>query len=104
MCDATENLDYEKLEDILSEILRANPKKMYPSANYHLEKIYTYLHEENSPINIAYGLELAELFANEFARQWVTIIPDQMSYKEIQLLVSAACYLEKENQEKELSL
>ena len=104
LCDAADSLDYEKLEDILSGILSANPKKMYPSANYHLEKIYTYLHEENSPINIAYGLGLAELFANEFARQWVTIIPDEMSYTEIQLLVSAACYLEKENQEKELSL
>ncbi|SDJ19658.1 hypothetical protein [Proteiniclasticum ruminis] len=104
LCDATDNLDYEKLEDILSGILRANPKKTYSFANYHLEKIYTYLHEENSPINIAYGLHMAELFANEFARQWVRIIPDEMSYKEIQLLVSAACYLEKENQEKELSL
>lgn len=104
LCDATDSLDHEKLEDILTGILRANPKKMYPSANYHLEKIYTYLHEENSPVNIAYGLELAELFANEFARKWVTIIPDEMSYSEIQLLVSAACYLEKESQEKELSL
>lgn len=104
LCDATDSLDYEKLEDILSGILRAKPKKMYPSANYHLEKIYTYLHEENNPTNIAYGLHMAELFANEFARQWVRIIPDEMSYKEIQLLVSAACYLEKENQEKELSL
>lgn len=104
LCDAADSLDYEKLEDILSGILSANPKKTYSLANYHLEKIYTYLHEENSPINIAYGLHMAELFANEFARQWVRIIPDEMSYKEIQLLVSAACYLEKENQEKELSL
>ena len=104
LCDATDNLDYEKLEDILSDFLRANPKKMYPSANYHLEKIYTYLTNHNNPPNIAYGLQLASLFAKEFANKWVTIIPDEMSFAEIQLLVSAACFLEKENQEKELNL
>lgn len=104
LCDATDSLDYEKLEDILSGILRADPKKMYPSANYHLEKIYTYLTDYSGESNVAYGKEQAALFSKEFARKWVTITPEEMSYAEIQLLVSAACYLEKENQEKELSL
>lgn len=104
MCDATDSLDYEKLEDILSGILRADPKKMYPLANYHLEKIYTYLTDYSGESNVAYGKDQAALFSNEFARKWVTIIPDEMSHTEIQLLVSAACYLEKENQEKELCL
>ena len=104
LCDATDNLDYEKLEDILSDFLHANPKKMYPSANYHLEKIYTYLNSHSNSPNIAYGLQLASLFAKEFAKNWITIIPDEMSFTEIQLLVSAACFLEKENQEKELNL
>lgn len=104
LCDATENLDHDNLEESLSEILHANPPKMYSLANYHLGKIFTDLSDNSNESNISYGLKLAKLFANEFARKWVTIIPDEMSYSEIQLLVSAACYLEKESQEKELSL
>ena len=60
--------------------------------HYQLEKIYCYLND--SYANTEWGLKKAEEFANEFAKKWVIIKPREMSFDEIKMLTSVACYLE----------
>lgn len=102
ICECIDNLEYEKMYDILS-IMRVRPTKTHQMFNYQLEKIFCYLQDESEAVisgsNEEWGLKQAEQFANGFAKKWIIIKPYEMSYTEIKMLVSTACYLEWKEQE-----
>ena len=97
ICDAVDNYNHDAIYDIVEEILYARPKA-YPMMYYQLEKIYCYLDSNYGEANIKWGLLQAKDFANGFAKKWVKIIPEQMTFSEIKLLTSVACYLECKSQ------
>uniref|UniRef100_UPI0027D9C45E hypothetical protein n=1 Tax=uncultured Phascolarctobacterium sp. TaxID=512296 RepID=UPI0027D9C45E len=101
LCDAVDSLNYEMATEKLDYILHQRPWKMHSMANYQLEKIYCDLNETQIVSKREWALEQVELFSKEFAKKWVTIIPQEMSFDEIKLLVTVSCYLEKIEQEKE---
>lgn len=101
LCDAIDSLNYEMATEKLDYILHQRPWKMHSMANYQLGKIYCYLNETQIVSKREWALEQVELFSKEFAKKWVTIIPQEMSFDEIKLLVTVSCYLEKIEQEKE---
>ena len=99
VCDAVEDLDYNLMVEILDDVIHARPPKMHNGAHYQLEKIFTYLREDNNySDNYKWGLEQTQNFYEGFAKNWVIIKPFEMSCNEIKLLVSVACYIEKMNQ------
>jgi oligoribonuclease (3'-5' exoribonuclease) len=104
MCDAVDDLNYERLSEISNKIIYASPQKMHDMANYQLEKIFSYLGDEvdldSRGENYKWGLRQAELFSMEFAKKWVTIKPYSMDCNEILLLVRVACYFECKEQNK----
>ena len=101
LCDAIDTLNYEMATEKLDYILHQRPWKMHSMANYQLGKIYCDLNETQIVSKREWALEQVELFSKEFAKKWVTIIPQEMSFDEIKLLVTVSCYLEKIEQEKE---
>ena len=101
LCDAIDSLNYEMATEKLDYILHQRPWKMHSMANYQLGKIYCDLNETQIVSKREWALEQVELFSKEFAKKWVTIIPQEMSFDEIKLLVTVSCYLEKIEQEKE---
>lgn len=101
LCDAIDSLNYEMATEKLDYILHQRPWKMHSMANYQLGKIYCDLNETQIGSKREWALEQVELFSKEFAKKWVTIIPQEMSFDEIKLLVTVSCYLEKIEQEKE---
>lgn len=101
LCDAIYSLNYEMATEKLDYILHQRPWKMHSMANYQLGKIYCDLNETQIVSKREWALEQVELFSKEFAKKWVTIIPQEMSFDEIKLLVTVSCYLEKIEQEKE---
>ena len=101
LCDAIDSLNYEMATEKLDYILHQRPWKMHSMANYLLGKIYCDLNETQIVSKREWALEQVELFSKEFAKKWVTIIPQEMSFDEIKLLVTVSCYLEKIEQEKE---
>ena len=96
ICDEIDALNYDWTFD---DILRARPRVMHNGAHYQLEKIYDYLNDYHDCRNQKWGLEQANAFANEFAKKHVIIKPFEMSYDEVKMLVSLACYFEKLEQE-----
>ena len=101
LCDAIDSLNYEMATEKLDYILHQRPWKMHSMANYQLGKIYCDLNETQIVPKREWALEQVEVFSKEFAKKWVTIIPQEMSFDEIKLLVTVSCYLEKIEQEKE---
>lgn len=101
LCNAIDSLNYEMATEKLDYILHQRPWKMHSMANYQLGKIYCDLNETQIVSKREWALEQVELFSKEFAKKWVTIIPQEMSFDEIKLLVTVSCYLEKIEQEKE---
>lgn len=101
LCDAIDSLNYEMATEKLDYILHQRPWKMHSMANYQLGKIYCDLNETQIVSKREWALEQVELFSKEFAKKWVTIIPQEMSFDEIKLLVTVSCYLENIEQEKE---
>ena len=100
LCDAIDSLNYEMATEKLDYILHQRPWKMHSMANYQLGKIYCDLNETQIVPKREWALEQVEVFSKEFAKKWVTIIPQEMSFDEIKLLVTVSCYLEKIEQEK----
>lgn len=98
LCDAVDELDYSKIANRLSSIVYTRPKNMYQMAHYQLEKIYSYLNENQSSDNRLWALKQAEDFWKALACKWVMINLNEMSLEEIKLLVAVACYLEVNNQ------
>lgn len=91
-------LDYSGLCEAL-EITYTRPKIMHQHAHYQLEKIFCYLNDNSDYGNIIWGRQQAYEFSKQFAKKWVTIDAENMSFEEIKLLVTTACYLEHEEQE-----
>ena len=105
LCDAVDELNSDKIFDIVAELTKS-PSKMHNGAGYQLEKIYMYLDEnfeyEEPSIgsNEEWGRFQAGEFSKEFAKKWVDIDLTTMSNSEIKLLVAVACYLENQDQNK----
>ena len=101
VCDCVDNLDYDGIEQVLAHLFES-PPIMHKMANYQLEKIFTYLDQRSDPIdpesNEYWGLLQAYEFSQEFAKKWVIIDVDHMSYDEIKLLVCVACFMENQEQ------
>lgn len=100
LCHALENLDDEQFFDLLDSVIDAHPRNMHQGAFYQLQKIHEYLRYD-IPVDfddVNWGLKQAEAFSQEFARKWVIIKPQEMSFDEIKLLVSVACYLAKQSE------
>lgn len=91
-------LDYSGLCEEL-EITYTRPKIMHQHAYYQLEKIFCYLNDSCDYGNIIWGRQQAHEFSKGFAKKWVTMDAENMSFEEIKLLVTTACYLEHEEQE-----
>ena len=91
-------LDYSGLCEEM-EITYTRPKIMHQHSYYQLEKIFCYLNDNCDYGNIIWGRQQAHEFSKGFAKKWVTIDAENMSFEEIKLLVTTACYLEHEEQE-----
>ncbi len=96
ICDSVDNLDYEKMEESIS-ILYKRPKKLHDHAHYELEKIFDYLGDERGPClrgsNEEWGLIQAVNFYEAYAKKFVKIDFDKMSYKDIKTLIRISCIL-----------
>ena len=91
-------LDYSGLCEEM-EITYTRPKIMHQHSYYQLEKIFCYLNDNCDYGDIIWGRQQAYEFSKGFAKKWVTIDAENMSFEEIKLLVTTACYLEHEEQE-----
>ncbi len=98
LCDAVETVNFEKQCTIEDEMLSFTPPKVHGNWHYQLEKIYGDLNDEN-PGDVRWGYYQAKCFQNDFAHKWVSIDTDTMGFTEIRLLVTVACFLEKQEQE-----
>lgn len=99
LSDAVDNLDNGRVDGILHSIFEY-PDTMYNSANYHLSKIFAIQTDEIDDNSIIKKriVSYADAFAGHFAKRWVTINAETMTYCEIRLLVRTACYLERKKQ------
>lgn len=104
ICDCVENLDYSKLDEVISFAFDA-PTETHEKCGYQLEKIFSYLDRQRSKTigkfsDERWGLIQAKEFSKGFAKKWVLIDVRHMDYSEIRLLVQTACYLETEEQKR----
>lgn len=97
ICDCIDNMDYDELYQITSPILTPHIREVYPMMHYQLEKIYCYLNDDGYG-DIYWGLTQADLFSKEFAKNWVNINTISMSFTEIKLLVTVACYYQAQKE------
>lgn len=102
LCDAVDALDVESQDGIEMSMIRFSPENMHKMYHYQMEKIFSYLHEKSEDVepgsNEEWGLIQADNFYNEFGHKWVYMEPYKMSYTEIHLLVTVACYMEEKKQ------
>ena len=102
LCDAVDDMDYEKQSDIEISMISFDLKNMHRMYYYQLEKIFGYLREKSAKIepgsNEEWGIIQTNEFYKAFAHKWVIINTTSMDYKEIHLLVKTACYLEYREQ------
>ncbi len=99
ICDALDNVDECDLCSATDEAF-SRPRKAHQMMHYQLEKIFCYLNDDGYG-DIEWGLNQADAFSKEFAKKWVVIKPYEMSFNEIKLLTSVACYLEYKEQNPE---
>lgn len=97
ICDCIDNMDYDELYQITSPILIPHIREVYPMMHYQLEKIYCYLNDDGYG-DLYWGLTQADLFSKEFAKDWVNINIVGMSFTEIKLLVTIACYYQAQKE------
>ena len=99
ICESIDQLNHDNAINIIDLICyaRLNTNNMTDERS----KISTFLLEGPLREHEDYVRLLTKLFANKFAKKWVTIDTDNMSFEEIKLLVAVACYCAKEEQEKE---
>ena len=93
LCDAIEQLDYNKLYSVFESVLCVRPKNA-EEVDYSLGCIYADL---NSGIDInryLYTMGCVQCVMDAFAHKWVHI-DENMPIDEIRFLISAACYLEE---------
>lgn len=90
----TNILDHENLFLITEKVKNQKVDNIYQNYDYQVEKIFNNLYESQDESKITWALYQVKCFANEFAKKWVTILPDKMSFAEIKLLVTIACRCE----------
>lgn len=95
--DALDAGDNDAL-DIATSSIFVRPRKTHQMMHYQLEKIFCYLDDDHGWMDVQWGLKQAKEFAQEFAKNWVTIDVGQMDFEEIKLLVTIACYYETKKQ------
>lgn len=100
MCDCVDNLDEIGLEDIVDAFLYARPGKEWCDAHYQIRKILENLRDDINESCQRFGLDMADVFARQFANKFFVIDVQQMDYEEIKLLTRMACFLEKREQER----
>lgn len=100
ICRCIDNLNHNEAISLLDEVCNARPSKIHSACMYQLEKIFCYLDKGIRSDNVIWGLRQAKEFSKQFARKWVTIDTDNMSFEEIKLLVATACYCEREDQKR----
>ena len=102
LCDAVDALDMESQDGIEMSMIRFSPENMHKMYHYQIQKIFSYLHEKSEEVepgsNEEWSLIQADNFYNEFGHKWVYMEPYKMSYTEIHLLVTVACYMEEKKQ------
>lgn len=90
VCDCVDKLDYEGMEECLNFIYE-RPQKLHNNAYYELEKTFDYLGDERGTCprgsNEEWGLIQAEHFYNSYAKQFVIIDFNTMTYKDIKILM-----------------
>lgn len=93
LCDATDTMNYEEIDNIIHSSIDLRPKKAYPMMHYQLEKVYCYLNERDyiGDENQQWGLQQAKAFSKEFAKKYVNFDFENMSFAEIKMLVTIAC-------------
>lgn len=92
LCDAVDEFRCDDIYEISYGLTDLRPKA-HQMLHYQLEKIFCYLADDNYG-DTEWGLTQTDAFSKEFAKKWVIIKPYEMSFKEIRLLTSVACYLE----------
>ena len=102
LCDAVDALDMESQDGIEMSMIRFSPENMHKMYHYQIQKIFSYLHEKSEEVepgsNEEWSLIQADNYYNEFGHKWVYMEPYKMSYTEIHLLVTVACYMEEKKQ------
>ncbi len=99
LCDAIDNFNYDVIYSTINADIEVHPREDVENmADYQIQKIFSYLNDEEGYNNILWGLKMAEEFSQGFAKEFVTINPRSMSFSEIKLLVRTACYLKNEQQ------
>ena len=99
ICNCVDEMDYEEMCNVIENLYR-RPKKTYAMQYYQLEKIFCYLND-NAHGDIEWGLKQAKAFSKEFAKKYVKIDVNEMSFSEIKMLVEIACFREWQEQNKE---
>lgn len=93
LCDAVEQLDYDKLYSVIESVLYVRPKNV-EKVDYQLGCIYADLNSATDDARYLYTLGCVQWVVDSFAHKWVDI-KEEMSADEILFLISAACYLEE---------
>lgn len=101
ICDAIDNMDTEAAYQVYKDVLYSRPEEMHQGAGYELEKIFCYLTDDTRYIDQEYGKMMAKSFTKGFASKWVVMDIDNMSFEEIQMLTRIACFMEKQEQDKQ---
>lgn len=93
LCDAIEQLDYNKLNSVFETVLYVRPKSA-EEVDYQLGCIYADLNSDIDFYRYSYTMGCVRCVMDAFAHKWVSV-DDEMSVDEIRFLISAACYLEE---------
>lgn len=93
LCDAVEQLDYDKLYSVIESVLYVRPKNV-EKIDYQLGCIYTDLNSATDAARYFFALGCVQGVVESFAHKWVEI-NEEMPADEIRFLISAACYLEE---------
>lgn len=101
ICDALDNIEECDLCSVTDDVFE-RPRIAHQMMHYQLEKILCYLDDDSDYWDRQWGLKQARLFANEFAKKWVSFDFDTMCDDEIKLTTLTACYLEAKEQESKI--
>lgn len=102
ICDCVDGLDISGQYEKERKASGFYPSGLHKMAHYQLEKIFAYLNERHSYVQVGsneeWGLIQADAFYHEFANKWVHMDVYNMEYIEIKLLVTVALFMECKEQ------
>lgn len=93
LCEAVEQLDYEKMYSVFESVLYVRPRSA-EKVDYQLGCIYADLNSATDAARYSYTLGCVQWVVKSFAHKWVDI-DEKMPAEEIRFLIFAACYLEE---------